>query len=69
MGLLPWRILSGFLVIGSLFAQSAPKRVILMIGPPGSGKTTQSERLKAALGLPLISMAEVLRKEGGAGAD
>ena len=65
MAVLPWRILTGLLLIGSLCAQSAPKRVILMIGPPGSGKTTQSDRLKAALGLPLISMADVLRKEGG----
>ena len=36
-----------------------------MLGPPGSGKTTQSDKLKSALGLPVISLADVLRKEGG----
>jgi adenylate kinase len=55
----------GFLPIGVLCAQAPPKRVILMLGPPGAGKTTQSERLKSALGLPIISMTEVLRTEGG----
>ena len=59
------QILNGFLLTGSVLAQAPPKRVILMIGPPGSGKTTQSERLKAALGLPIVSMTDVLRKEGG----
>lgn len=59
------RILAVFLLIGSVCAQTPPKRVILVIGPPGAGKTTQSERLKSALVLPVVSMSEVLRKAGG----
>lgn len=46
-------------------AQTAPKRVIVLLGPPGAGKTTQAEKLKSALGLPVIAMSEILRKEGG----
>ncbi|MDZ4798876.1 MAG: nucleoside monophosphate kinase [Bryobacteraceae bacterium] len=46
-------------------AQPSPKRVILMLGPPAAGKTTQSQTLKSALGLPSVSMSDVLRKEGG----
>jgi adenylate kinase len=34
-----------------------------MLGAPGSGKTTQSERLKLALGLPVVSMTEILERE------
>ena len=59
------QIVAGFLLTGFLCAQGSPKRVILMLGPPGAGKTTQSERLNSALGLPVISMTDVLRKEGG----
>lgn len=55
----------GLFLAASLGAQQSPKRVILMLGPPGSGKTTQSDRLKSALKIPVISMTDVLRKEGG----
>jgi adenylate kinase len=58
-------ILAGFLLIGSVFGQTPAKRVILIIGPPGSGKTTQSEKLKSALGLPIVSMSDVLKAAGG----
>jgi adenylate kinase len=57
--------LAGSLLTSFVLAQSTPKRVILMLGPPAAGKTTQSQILKTALGLPVVSMAEVLRKEGG----
>uniref|UniRef100_A0A7S0LW74 Adenylate kinase n=1 Tax=Cryptomonas curvata TaxID=233186 RepID=A0A7S0LW74_9CRYP len=36
--------------------------VILLLGPPQSGKTTQGERLFAALGLPQIIFSDVLRE-------
>jgi adenylate kinase family enzyme len=36
--------------------------VILFLGPPQSGKTTQGEQLFAALGLPQIIFSDVLRE-------
>ena len=64
--MLPRRqILTGLLLIGAAFGQAPEKRVILLLGPPGSGKTTQSDKLKSALELPVISMSDVLRREGG----
>jgi adenylate kinase len=64
MGLDRRQILTGFLLIGCVSGQAPVKRVILIIGPPGSGKTTQSEKLKARLALPIISMTDLLRSEG-----
>ena len=58
------QVLAGFLLVSFVCAQAPPKRIILMLGPPGSGKTTQSERLKSALGLPVISMTDMLQSEG-----
>ena len=59
------REILGSLLTQFVLAQSTPKRVIFMLGPPASGKTTQSQILKSELGLPAVSMAEVLRREGG----
>jgi adenylate kinase len=42
-------------------------KVILMLGPPGSGKTTQAKRLSKKYGLPSISMADVLKRSAGFG--
>jgi adenylate kinase len=50
------QLLAGFLLVRFARAQGPAKRIILILGPPGSGKTTQSERLKSALGLPVISI-------------
>lgn len=41
---------------------SRPVRVVLL-GPPGSGKGTQAERLSSALETPAISTGELLRRE------
>jgi adenylate kinase len=35
--------------------------IIIIIGPPGSGKSTQSKLLSEKLGVPSISMGQVLR--------
>ena len=38
-----------------------PTRNYILLGPPGSGKSTQAERLKKALGLTHIDMGSALR--------
>jgi len=39
------------------------RKAILVIGPPGSGKGTQTTRLAAELRIPAISTGEMLRRE------
>jgi adenylate kinase len=36
---------------------------VLLVGPPGAGKTTQGKRLAAELGVPRVSTGELLRDE------
>jgi adenylate kinase len=36
---------------------------VLLVGPPGAGKTTQGKRLAAELGVPHVSTGELLRDE------
>ena len=52
-----------FAIALPLSAQPQPLRTILLIGPPGSGKTVQSEALEKAYKIPAISMAQLLRRE------
>lgn len=42
---------------------------VVMIGPQGSGKGTQSDRLSAQLGIPHISLGTLFRTEVGKGTD
>jgi adenylate kinase len=52
-----------------VFAQKASegKLVALIVGPPGSGKTTQAAKLSGKYRIPSISMADVLKKSAGWG--
>ncbi len=42
---------------------------LLFLGAPGSGKGTQSERLRSRLGIPQLSTGEMLRQAVAAGAE
>jgi adenylate kinase len=39
--------------------------VILLLGPPGSGKTTQAQNLRRHYRIPILNMADILKKAGG----
>jgi adenylate kinase len=44
-------------------AQLQPARTIILIGPPGSGKTVQSDALRKRYKIPAVSMAQLLHLE------
>ncbi len=46
-----------------------PRKLIIFLGPPGSGKGTQGMRLSNALEMPLISTGELLRRESLTGTE
>jgi adenylate kinase len=54
-------VVAGFLTIGR--AQSKPAKVILIVGPPGSGKSTQAQLLSKKYGIRAVSMGDILKKE------
>jgi adenylate kinase len=44
-------------------AQLQPARIVILVGPPGSGKTVQAEYLRKRFQVPVISMAQILQSE------
>jgi len=45
------------------------RNVLILLGPPGSGKGTQSAKLSEVLSIPAISTGEILRRECQSGSD
>ena len=43
------------------------KMVVLLIGPPGAGKTTQARKISRKYRVPAISMSDLLKKDAGWG--
>jgi adenylate kinase len=46
-------------------AGAREKVVILLLGAPGSGKTTQAKNLSRKYNVPALSMSDILKKESG----
>ena len=46
-----------------LFGQLSPPKVIILVGPPGSGKTTQARILAKKYRIPAFSVSDLLKKQ------
>ena len=46
-----------------VLAQLAPPKIIVLVGPPGSGKTTQARILAKKYGIPAFSVSDLLKKQ------
>ena len=62
-----WR--RAIVLIAFLFAAGAAladtRMVVLLIGPPGAGKTTQAKRISRKYHIPSISMSALLEQDSG----
>ncbi len=54
---------------GAAVAQTGgdARRVVLLIGPPGAGKTTQAKRVSRKYHIPSISLSDLLKQDAGWG--
>jgi adenylate kinase len=48
-------------------AFSQEKLVVLMLGAPGAGKSTQAKKISAKYGIPSIALSDILKTQQGAG--
>jgi len=64
---LPAATLSAAIAMGIACAGSVPPKVVLLVGPPGSGKTTQAKFLARKYGIPAFSMSDLLKREISSG--
>ena len=46
---------------------SRKKKIVMLLGPPGSGKGTVGPRIQGALGIPVLSTGDILRQAVAAG--